>query len=198
MGSHSAGLDCVSCYGLIQYIPDALGDFLNLLRRRLVNGCSARSHISLLPPRPLSGSEANALAELTRLSHRIAPFEVELTNIAVFPKTNVIYLEVGRGQEDIYRVHHQLATGPLQHREAWQFHPHVTLAQEIPVDLQQEAEELARDTWSRWGGSRRFLVDELTFVRLASDESHPDCYWQDLEPIRLQPSASELAQRISA
>ena len=61
------------------------------------------------------------------------PFDVELTEIGIFPVTNVVYVEVGEGAAELERMHRAMNTGPLGFKEPFPYHPHVTLAQEIPL-----------------------------------------------------------------
>ena len=46
--------------------------------------------------------------------------------------------------------------------------------------LAHSAFEIARERWNEYGGSRRILLERLTFVR----EDSPNC-WLDLAPVLL-------------
>ena len=53
--------DGVNSYALVSYIPDPLRRFLDDLRRELVPGCVPAAHVTVLPPRPLSGTVEEAI-----------------------------------------------------------------------------------------------------------------------------------------
>ena len=41
----------INSYAVVCYIPGALGEFITRLRESLVPGCTAQSHVTILPPR---------------------------------------------------------------------------------------------------------------------------------------------------
>ena len=162
----SDGLCASAQYALVSDIPDPLGDFLNRLREELLPSCRLLSHITLLPPRILMANPAmleRAFHDAVRL---IPPFSVELGPVEVFDDTDVVYLSVKRDVgEHIQRIHDHLNQGLLKGEENFPFHPHVTLAQEIPDGRLKETVELATRRWQEWAHNRSFRVDTLTFVR---------------------------------
>ncbi|HLI83171.1 MAG TPA: 2'-5' RNA ligase family protein [Bryobacteraceae bacterium] len=161
-------------FALVIYVPDPLGRFLDDLRRDLVPHYNPRAHVSVLPPRSLSVEWQIASSQLRALSESWRPFEVELTRIAVFPVTNVIYLELGEGAEELRRMHAK-ASRALAFDEPFAFHPHVTLAQEILPERVEEMRERAEHLWREYQGPRRFHADRAIFV-----QSVPDNCWVDL------------------
>src|SRR5262245_2374100 len=100
-------------YGLVAYIEGELGDFLLKIRKEVVPGCKLRSHVSILPPRPLAGSEAEAIRFIQAAGRHHAAFEVRLGKIEVFPITNVIYISLGTGVTDLHAMHSKLNTSAL-------------------------------------------------------------------------------------
>src|SRR5689334_3885027 len=78
-------------FALVIYIPDPLGRFLDDLRRELVPHYNPHAHVSVLPPRTLSVAVATASEQARALVEGFNPFEVELTDIGIFPHTDVIY-----------------------------------------------------------------------------------------------------------
>src|SRR5579864_6084610 len=84
----------LNVFALVIYIPDALGRFLDDLRRELVPHYNPHAHVSVLPPRPLGVDWQAASEEARALVEAWPPFDVELTELQVFPVTDVIYLEV--------------------------------------------------------------------------------------------------------
>src|SRR4051794_39189880 len=127
----------LNVFALVIYIPDPLGRFLDDLRRELVPGCNPHAHVSVLPPRPLAVDWQVASQQVKECAESWAPFEIVLDRIRIFPVTNVIYLELGAGAEEMYRIHAATNTDALAFAEPFTYHPHITLAQEIaPADVE--------------------------------------------------------------
>ena len=153
-------------FALVCYLPGALGGFLDCLRTELVPDCSARSHVTLLPPRPLHGQGGSALRQLQAALPHCPPFVVELGEVSVFEKTRVIYLELIRGQEHLERIHTILNQHSLYYNEPYEYHPHVTLAQgPTVVEDSGMKVQLAKDRWAQFKLPRTFVVDTVMFVQ---------------------------------
>ena len=57
------------------------------------------AHLSILPPRPLQGSESSALQLLQRICGNEEPFEVTLGDVETFiPVTPTVYIRVDAGR----------------------------------------------------------------------------------------------------
>jgi 2'-5' RNA ligase len=104
-----------------------------------------------------------------------SPFEIELTDIGTFPATDVIYLELGDGAAELHRLHHAMDSHFLAFEEPFAYHPHVTLAQEIPQSEVASLFEKAAARWKEYGGPRRFRAERAVLVQ----NRVPDC-WIDL------------------
>jgi len=168
--------NAINSFALISYLPEPLGGFLDALRCELVPRCQARSHVTVLPPRPLAeGLPEGAWSELNDSLEGFPPFRVELTSIEVFQGTNVIYLSIGAGYRELERMHAALNRGPLQFAEPFEYHPHVTLAQQLLPEQVEAATALARRRWREFPYSHSFTVDRLTFVQNTVDNQ-----WADL------------------
>jgi 2'-5' RNA ligase len=155
----------LNVYALVIYIPDPLGKFLDDLRRQLVPGCNPHAHVSVLPPRPLSGDWQEAREQVKGLAGSWKPFDITLKDIAVFPVTNVIYIELAQGSEEMYRLHAAMNAKALQFDEPFEYHPHVTLAQEISGDSVTAMHARARSLWAEYQGPRTFRADRAAFVQ---------------------------------
>src|ERR1700730_8846823 len=83
----------LNVYALVIYIPDPLGRFLDDLRRELMPQYNPHAHVSVLPPRPLAVDWSVASGQVRSLTEAWAPFEIELTEVGIFPVTDVIYLQ---------------------------------------------------------------------------------------------------------
>lgn len=177
----------INQYALVAYIDGKLGDFLLHLRQEIVPVCKLRSHVSILPPRPLAGSEAEAIDFVRASSRRHSAFEVALGAIEVFPVTNVIYIAIAGGLADLHAMHAGFNAGALRYGEPFPYHPHITLAQEIPEAEQAEARQLCEARWKEFSGPRRFPVETLTFV-----QNTAACGWVDLAEAHLEMASLRL------
>jgi 2'-5' RNA ligase superfamily len=155
----------LNVFALVMYIPGPLGVFLDDLRRELAPGCNPHAHVSVLPPRSLAGGWEAASAQARHLTENWPVFDVELTGIQIFPVTDVIYIEVGGGTDQLRRMHAAMSTGPLEFPEPFPYHPHITLAQELPHEQVAATETLARRRWDEFQGERKFKAAHATFVQ---------------------------------
>ena len=173
----------VQLYALIGFIPGALGDYLNRVRQELVPGCPFHSHITVLPPRVLRGAPEELSADLAAQLEHTEALEIGIGKVAVFASTNVIYLEVVSGGAELTRIHEQLIHGNFNSAEQYPFHPHITLAQEYPVEQLPALLECAKARWKEWPHGRSFAVKHLSFV-CGADLTH----WQDISQYELSCS----------
>ena len=179
-GCNGAG-NPVNSFALISYLPEPMARFLDSLRCELVPQCQARTHVTVLPPRPLNtGVAEDAWTDLNDLLDDFSPFRVELRDIEVFPCTNVIYLSVGAGYRDLETMHGALNRGPLKFAEPFAYHPHVTLAQNLLPEQVEEAAQLAKSRWNEFPRSHSFMVDHLTFVQNTLENRWLDLAGRDL------------------
>jgi len=194
MGSEANGVPCrvpaeeqLNVFALVTYVPEPLGLFLDDLRRELAPGCNPHAHVSVLPPRPLAVEWQVASGQARALTEAWTPFEIELTGLQIFPVTNVIYLEIGAGTAELRRMHAAMNTGALEFQEPFPYHPHITLAQEIPHREVQAIHELAGRRWKEYGGSSVFRAERTVFVRNTLD----NC-WVDLAEYSLGAVAAKV------
>jgi 2'-5' RNA ligase len=169
-------------YALVAYIRGAIGDFVEGLRRELHPDLPhLAAHLTLLPPRSLQGTEGDALRMLAEVCGRVEPFEVLLGDMKSFiPTTPTIYIGVTNGASRLKEVHEQLNHQTFAFAEEWPYVPHLTIAKMTTEQAAESALLVARRRWQQYLGSRRILLDRLTFVR----EDAPDC-WIDLAPVPL-------------
>jgi 2'-5' RNA ligase len=173
----------LNTYALVAYLPEPLASFLDGLSRALVPGCKPRAHITLLPPRHLSGSFQEAKTTLDRILGTLAPFELEITTIEIFDATSVIYADIGDGREHLLDLHLQLNVESLAFREQFPYHPHVTLAIHAESGNIHDLLEVAKLEWAAYEGPRRFRIEELHFVYNEAQ----DC-WTDVAAYSLEAS----------
>ncbi len=173
-------------FALVCYIPGRLARFLESLRRELKPGCNLRSHVTILPPRPIDLNIEESLRRITAEGQDSSPFPVELGSVAIFEKSNVVYLALRRGERELHALHENLNSGQLEYDGPFPYHPHITLAQDLTKEEVANLAGIARQRWADYDGPREFCVEELSFV--SSDEPG---VWRDLAHIDLcQPAAA--------
>jgi 2'-5' RNA ligase len=169
-------------YALVAYVKSPVGEFVENLRYELHPGLPHLSaHLTLLPPRPLQGAESAALQVLSGICSQAEPFEVTLGDMESFaPTTPTVYIRVGHAAARLRELHDQLNTRTLAFAEEWPYIPHLTVVKMPTEQAAHQALEIARERWRHYAGSRRILLDRLTFVR----EDAQNC-WVDLAPVLL-------------
>jgi 2'-5' RNA ligase len=180
MSSLCGGGRTLGQFALVSYLPDPLASYLDRLRLDLDPDCSPHAHVTVLPPRPMSAEISQAITELNEESHEFPPFEVELGDAQIFPVSNVIYIELAKGQSALFSLHDRLERGSLKYQCRFEFHPHITIGQNLDPGHVEEALRAARARWSAYIGPRTFVVDSLSFVQNVA----PDL-WLDLARIPL-------------
>ncbi len=178
VGPH--GAERINLFALVVYIPDPLGRFLDDLRKELVPACLPRAHVTMLPPRPISGNVPEAMEHARTFVTGFAPFDIVAGEVEIFPETDVIYIGIQQGEAELREVYRALNRGPLSFREPFPYHPHITLAQELPQDRVKPLYELARKRWAAFPHSRRIRAERACFVQSTSA-----CTWVDLAEFKL-------------
>jgi len=169
-------------YALVAYVKNPVGEFVENLRRELHPDLPhLAAHLTILPPRPLQGTESSALELLERVCGLTEPFEVGLGEVGSFlPDTPTVYIRVTHGAERMCHLHDQLNTQALAFDEEWPYVPHLTIVKMATQLPAKHAFRVACERWSCHLGERRILLERLTFVR----EIEPD-RWVDLAPVTL-------------
>ncbi len=175
MSCGNNGAEPINCFALVTYIPGPLGEFLDHLRRQLVPACVPRAHVTVLPPRPVVAPVEAAVEQLNGFIPDVPAFEIEARQVAIFGNTSVIYIELGAGREELKRIHGRMNSGHLGFVEPFEYHPHITLAQELTSDQVSQVQEEAKRRWAEFRGPRTFPVETMTFVQNTSDNR-----WLDL------------------
>jgi 2'-5' RNA ligase len=157
--------DRINSFALVTYIPEPLAGFLDRLRQELVPNCFLRAHVTSLPPRSLSSSPEAAWEEICAHAKQLAPFEIELGGIDLFPVSDVIYIQIAGGSEVLKRMHDAMNTDALAYREDFPYHPHVTLAQHLKPDEVDELVQVARGRWAECPFPKTFRADKVVFVQ---------------------------------
>ncbi len=171
----------VNSFSLVAYLPEPLASFVDGLRREIQPGCTARGHVTLLPPRPLHSDVELAMAEIAAVMEDEFTFDIELGKVCMFPASKVIHLSIGDGSARLIHLHRLLNRGICGHLEMFYYHPHVTLAQGIPEQDVPRAKAIAEDRWDIYEGPRVFGVERVTLVQ--NTESNQ---WRNLREFTLR------------
>ena len=169
-------------YALVAYVKGAAGEFIESLRRELHPDLPhLAAHLTILPPRPLHGTENSALQYLERICGKEEPFEVNLGPVETFiPVTATVYIRIDGASSHMCDLHRRLNAGVLEFHEEWPYIPHLTIVKMSAEQSAHHALKIARGRWAQYSGSRCILLEKLTFVR----EDVPN-HWVDLAPVPL-------------
>jgi 2'-5' RNA ligase len=169
-------------YALVTYIHNAVGEFVEQLRRDLHPSLPhMAAHLTILPPRRLTGTEEEARESLERVCSTVEPFEVSLDEVETFiPVTPTVFIRVGCEARQLRDLHDRLTCQAFSTHEDWPYMPHVTIAKLGAEQDAQEAYLIARKRWAKFNASRCIPVRELTFVREEAQN-----HWVDLAGVPL-------------
>ena len=169
-------------YAVVAYLRNELGHFVEELRAELnPEHAHLPAHVTVLPPRPLQGSETQGVETLEVLCHDQPPFQLSLGEVETFcPTTPTVFIHIKGAGYRLRELHDRLNTGVFQFEELWPYMPHLTIVKVSDMHRALVAYEIARERWSLYRGPRQTTVDQLTFVRELSGYR-----WQDLAPVQL-------------
>jgi 2'-5' RNA ligase/8-oxo-dGTP pyrophosphatase MutT (NUDIX family) len=141
-------------------------------------------HITLVPPQSVRAEEVPAaVALLERAAAEAVPGVVTLEGSGTFlPESPVAFIAVGEGVPLLASLEARLREPPL-HRRTHPFHPHVTVAQDLPPE---EIEQAARDLA---GFRASFPLHEVALM-----EEGDGRVWRPLR--RVAVGASELVREV--
>src|SRR5437762_13756708 len=169
-------------YALVAYVTHPVGQFVENLQRELQPAqAHLPAHLTILPPRPLGGSEAEALEAIEKVCRTVQPFEVTIGDVETFiPITPTVFLRVAHAAYRMRELHDRLNVNVLSCREEWPYMPHLTIVKMGAEDQAQHAYRVARTRWAEFDESRCIEVRDLTFVREVAQN-----HWVDLADIPL-------------
>ncbi|HWD99224.1 MAG TPA: 2'-5' RNA ligase family protein [Bryobacteraceae bacterium] len=165
----------VSQFALVSYVPAPLSGFLDHLRIRLTPQAKPHAHVTILPPRPVYGDLEELKKKLAPALRDVNPFQITLGSIKVFPVSNVIYLSIDEGEARLRELNRALDRDDLRFKTPFSYHPHITLAQDIPPPDVERLRAAAQEDWEAWRGERTFLVDSLWLVQNVMPDVWLEC-----------------------
>lgn len=154
--------------GVSLLVPDPWGAQLQRARVRLGEERARHipAHITILPPTPVEPARMDrVLDHVADVAAGQPPFRVVLRGTGTFrPVSDVVYIQVAQGVSSCERLQQQLRSGPVRRQLAFPYHPHVTIAHDLPAEtLDRVFEELA-------GFGCSFTADRLTVFVHPGDE----------------------------
>ena len=172
---------CVS-YAVVAYLKGELAQFVENLRREVhPEHAHLPAHITVLPPRPLAGSEGDAVEWMVEQCASVPPFDVVMGDVESFiPTTPTVFIRVAHAAYRIRELHDRLNSGPFAYKEELLFMPHLTIAKLETIEKARQVQEISRDRWDRYEGAHCARIEHLSFVR-----GH-DALWTDLAPVTLK------------
>lgn len=103
------------------------------------------AHITLVTTTPTRDWEAT-INHVREVARRQEPFTVTISGTGSFrPVSPVVFIKVEDGFGECVSLHEQLQTGPLERRLPFPYHPHVTIAHDVPPESLDEAETALKD-----------------------------------------------------
>ncbi|MFG2053697.1 2'-5' RNA ligase family protein [Micromonospora sp. NPDC048930] len=130
--------------GIAVDIPEPWGGMLT--RRRIEAGDpqAVPAHVTLLGPTEIPVTALPAVeAHLARVAATHLPFTLHLRGTGTFrPVTQVVFVAVAAGISECELLAAAINSAPELHREArFPYHPHVTVAQDVPPEVLDKAYE---------------------------------------------------------
>ena len=134
--------------GVAIEVPAPHREWLRDLRERVGDGADAEiipPHITLVPPVTLPTWDLSGVErQLAKAARSVAPFTIELAGAGAFrPTSQVVYAALTQGGDSCDRLQSAARQGPLALDLRFDYHPHVTVAQDVATtDLDAAESEL--------------------------------------------------------
>ena len=123
-------------FGVAFEVPSPHAEPLHELRVRLGDRAAPLMppHITLLPPtRVKDEAFVDVILHLEQAARTTSPFDVQLRGVATFrPVSPTVFVPLQTGIGACERLERLIRTGPLRRRLPFPYHPHVTVAYELP------------------------------------------------------------------
>jgi 2'-5' RNA ligase len=132
-----------SLIGLSLAVPQPWAGELQLARQNFgdPNAELIPPHITVIGPTVVDSDELRAIeSHLWRVARSRLPFTVELDGAGTFlPTSPVVFIKVSAGAAECERLAADARLGLLYQPLRFPYHPHVTIAQEVPDDALHRA-----------------------------------------------------------
>lgn len=151
--------------GVAIAIPRPFADELEGWRERFGDPAAhlIQAHVTLLPPTQVADLSA-VEHHLDAVSGRHNPFPVILRGTGTFrPVSPVVYVRIVTGGAQIGTLEADVRSGPLARSLRFEYHPHVTVAHDVPEPVLTVAQETLSDY------EATFTADCVTLYEQATD-----------------------------
>lgn len=151
--------------GVVIEIPEPFHSELSTLRRRAGDpqAGAVPPHVTLLPPTSVeTDALPDVLDHLARVAEKFAAFEMHLSGPGTFrPVSQVVFVQVAAGLSACEQIESAVRSGPLYIEPPFPYHPHVTVAHDVPTDALDRAYDALRgyDAVFAVSGFRMFEQD---------------------------------------
>lgn len=104
-------------------------------------GANIPPHVTLLPPTDIEESYLpEVVRHLATIASSTAPFEVHLAGTETFrPVSPVVFVAVAAGVDSLEALAAKVVRGPLGLDLNYPYHPHVTVAHDVPEETLDQA-----------------------------------------------------------
>lgn len=154
--------------GVSILVPEPYGSGLQAARERVGDPMAGAipAHVTIVGPTVVARADLpGVVAHLEAAAARFAPFVVQLRGTGTFrPVSDVVFVQVVRGISQCERLEAAMRTGPLAQDLRFHYHPHVTVAHDLPA----EALDTAFDALA--GFDATFAVGAVTLFEHGTDE----------------------------
>ena len=165
--------------GVAIAVPAPWGDDLQEMRRSFGDPAAdcIPTHITLLPPTDVDDSDLPKIHHhLVSIGFRFGPFRLRLRGTGTFqPVSPVVFVVVSEGISASELLASQVRSGPLAQELRYNYHPHVTVAQDVGDDALRRAYDSLRDY------ECRFTVEQFSLFLHGEDG-----VWRPSEHYRLE------------
>ncbi len=146
--------------GVVVAIPEPWSQLLTDWRAKVGDpqATLVPPHVTLLPPTAVPAADRPAItAHLADVARSHAPFDMHLSGTGTFaPVSDVVFVAVARGIGNCELIANDVRSGPLARDLAFPYHPHVTVAHDVPADMLELAYSALADL------SAEFRVEHFT------------------------------------
>ncbi len=153
--------------GVALEVPAPFGPALQAARGGFGDPLAAAipPHVTLLGPTVVDVAAVDAVDDhLAAVGRANRPFVVHLRGTGTFrPVSDVVFVQVVQGISECERLERSVRSGPLEQELRFNYHPHVTVAHDVPDEaLDRAFAELA-------GFEARFSVEALQVFEHGDD-----------------------------
>jgi 2'-5' RNA ligase len=135
----SRAVDQHTVLGIVVPIPEPWSQLLVDWRAKVGDPQASLvpPHVTLLPPTEVAVADRGAIAaHLAEVARDHPPFEMHLSGTGTFsPVSEVVFVTVAKGIGNCELLATDVRSGPLARPLSFPYHPHVTVAHDVPAEM---------------------------------------------------------------